>query len=829
MIPLSKLVPINILGQLSIEVKSCMPFTFICPLCSGKATAYDDVAHGHWIHCDKCGFSGESLELYRQTTKHTSLSAALSDLMSKSAIDVRPVDTVVSRYEALYSKWRALAKISRTACSRLCGTNLEPPMISLLTKYCLYTGWNTAAWPKTMGRYIGGMLQSDMQNNPILSGVTMKACGAALFIRMEDALGRISAGYFLTEHDAMARNLCYAGQSMSMHSDDGFLFLDAVINEDKVIICTDILTAIQMQLRNAATSTRMLPLAACSPHTSVSWELLSGKKIVIWSPEIDATLIGHTNYSPDCKVFTANTPHGPSYTLSVPGDRYDYVRHRNVDEIVEACFKQAKPWALAVAEHLLDNKDNARHLAAAGALSAGVRGAVLATCADDTTKSDLATCFDSIPIRARANTKGQLIVDKSDGWHKVERRLRGGPRGDKVVLTRLSNAKMAIDRVTSFITTKRLRYDGTIALNGKQATFQEWDVEDMSDRAFMAWLRSFAIERQMGYPVISNVKDFRDFVRETSTPVMTVGHDRAGLTARGLVCKDFIISSGEIPPVRLSDVFVGTRGPVRAMLDQPILCGTSAIALAVSAAALSMTMDKLCVFVCGDETITMRVLARVLDLPLVSYSSQIKSLREASQWPLLSYNAIKDETCLVQNRYRGGIPQLHAFYGKPCVYVSHETEVSGVVNLFAKFVCWLQKYSQAANDFQACLEEFPRFAAGLLSPAIIDSTMSRFTHMWRSDLRFFAFALAARHDRANVVYTKTINGKLYVVVDMASLCRWSDRTGMYRGISRAAVADVLVKTPHYDPASSDSVIKFRGDILTDYKETLEKTGERIQL
>jgi hypothetical protein len=818
-LPLSKLAPISILGELGIEVNSVLPFIFACPLCGGKATAYRDASFDHWICCKKCGYSGESLELYRRARPHASLNAAMEDLMARGLVEACQMESTLSRYAGMYDKWRELNKLTAESREHLGGTQLEPPMISLLTKYCLYTGWNTSSWPVGLGRYLGGLTRSELGRNPILRKVTLKPCGAALMLPMHDAPGRTSAGYFMTEHEHTIRNLCYAGESLSGKYDDGFMFLDAIIDEDEVVVCLDPLTAIQLHIRNFASSSKPLPVAACSPFTSVSWQLLEGKKVILWSPEITPTLVNHAQRVPHARVFTSDHPQsGPRYVPETPEDRYEYIRHKTVVQVLDQLHDKAVPWASAVNALLLANPVRGKILAASGVLSAGARGQLRSAANTDADRNAIEQLIDLAPATTHANPKGQLIVDKPDGWYRIEKRYRDSHLKEHVTLARISNVKLSFDQITSFPSSGRLRYDGTVVMNGQQARFQIWDIDRYNDQRFVGWLRSFAIERQMGYPVISSPGDFRNFAREISTPLLTTGHDRSGLVDAGVVCKDFIITNGEIPPLRMMESFVDTRGPSRSAIDKSILCGPSVVALAAAAAACTVAMDKTHILLAGHEDTATHVLTRIFEFPAVLQQRRLGVIRRGSNQPLFAYSAQQEETAFVYSKFRSGVAETHALLGKPCINVGVETEFTGAETVFVKFVCWLQRANLTRKDFNICLAEFPKFAATVMPEALIADTMRRFIHLLRPDLRLLNFTVSSRWHQATWVYTKVIGGKLHVIVDAEAINKWRDRSTFRYRLTREALHKLVAGTPHYCRDTMDNIIKFGEGILVDFKE-----------
>jgi len=282
------------------------------------------------------------------------------------------VDEIVARRDTMRGLW-ANAQRNLESHSRTPGHNF------LLTRFHLTINLSPELWRRGPGKILGaslaGLASKAFCPRTTVPGVNrmLRHSGTPLFrgrgwneilvVPYYDLPDRLSAFFFVgrrgSKEDMVVKSIESMKGGLRGRDEVGLAGLDCVMPSDAsnatVIAVNSPMLLARIQVRNAKNSMNPLPMVAYhhgeTQWTHRAWQLLAGRKVVLWSWRMDAATVLHA-----MKVNGHISLASPEDLSSRSVDHY--LRSCDAGQMFQKIVRQARPWRVAVSAFLTGAEDH---------------------------------------------------------------------------------------------------------------------------------------------------------------------------------------------------------------------------------------------------------------------------------------------------------------------------------------------------------------------------------------------------------------------------------------------------------------------------------------
>src|SRR5262245_26526911 len=347
---------------------SALPACSTCPLCQADTLrVYDDKNHrGVWAKCEACQWSGYGIELAGQAwgmppgEAAARLAAGLGR-PEPSEEDVRGAELPGQKRARVGRFWEA--------ARRHCLDHATPAITALRQRLHCQSDLTPARWLDGPGKLMGSypcklveqvFMPGSLDTRPHKAKLMINKQPERIFkgrdwtevlvLPRHDRPGRLCAFEFVGREgrrgqDRVFRRVVVAESANAKGRQDGVgelgLFglevaLEPTPFGPAVVAVSDATVALRLQVRHFTSSTRPLPLVAWADdglkqYTGpAAWQSLEGRRIVLWSPAIDARLVQQA-YHADAD-------------LSLPVNQDHYFKPGPPLDVFRRAARGGKPW-----------------------------------------------------------------------------------------------------------------------------------------------------------------------------------------------------------------------------------------------------------------------------------------------------------------------------------------------------------------------------------------------------------------------------------------------------------------------------------------------------
>ena len=512
-----------------------------CPFCSTSRSLsiyQDPIIPGtcYWLHCSKCGFSGDTVDAYGRLHDIDDPRKALKHAINKGFFNGPNEEAnpdMIDGYATNYPlRRRHVNKLWQDLTHAL--NDITPQMVGKTQIYGLWHGWKTQ-YRDRMRRYLGGGSRRDILRIMDSGGRFLPKTGfsAAFALSYQDLPGRICAIQFLG--DNQKKTQYFRSSADAGRVEGGLAMLDAIEALEGTVYATgDPYVALRLHGRNFHDWNVPLKLVLYNESTHFTWQAVNADRIVFWSPSITIDDLAHARHVNN------------GYIACKPSETYLRDRlNRPANEIMGLLDSAAVPWREYVLHRMISNDVDeleARDFVNKLMLTDKERKEITDLC-PRYLMPKLKSRFGEHVSQLTIPYKGQSIVSKNEGWYWRQ------PRKDDELL---SDAKVIVHRELIDREEMIAYWEGVIVFTGKEVSFRE--EVSVIESNIKSWITKTLLKAGLGTPtfrssgndpIIYAARQFNEYAREEITR-------RIGVRETGeIVFPDFSIVGGAIEPKRM--------------------------------------------------------------------------------------------------------------------------------------------------------------------------------------------------------------------------------------------------------------------------------------
>lgn len=285
-----------------------LPSRTTCPHCKGRANIYhDSITSGLWHYCLDCGKSGDQFH-FAATVWDVSYAQAVRRVAARFGYETDKIDQLVESHLLFNRQPRERAsQLWSLAQARLLQP-LSPGLHRIRSRLYLRTQLNGDQWKTGPGRILGAVdyaiLKQTFSGTTRLKRQLVRFRNEAFVFPYELAPGQIIGFQFIgregSPEDRIFVSTYQRNHNGNEEREAGLYGLVSVLAPhptfgETVIACADPAVIARLQIRNAASSHRLLPLIGWYAHgrerTDATWRCLHRRHIVFWGWTITAGMI----------------------------------------------------------------------------------------------------------------------------------------------------------------------------------------------------------------------------------------------------------------------------------------------------------------------------------------------------------------------------------------------------------------------------------------------------------------------------------------------------------------------------------------------------------
>jgi hypothetical protein len=459
--------PEPILLSAGISVKGVIPEQAECPFCHADSFVIgaDPLSQGgHWLYCENCGFSGDTLELVGKMRKiddlRKAIDSAIADgLCSLPLQEITPdlVDSYIVNYP-----------LRRQTSNRLWDTlhsNLldsSPDVVEKLQLEQLWTSRHTLGHVR-MARFLGGGSRNEI--NKMFKAVSGQESTlpdkqnfrTTLAMKFQDAPGRICAFKFIGEHGE--EKIKYWTGPLNNMKEGGLAMLETVtLGEGTVFALGNHEMALHLQRKHLANFETPLKLVLFNEHTKLAWQSVLASRVVFWNRDIDWKIFAQARLVQNSEVAI----HPALRTQNI----YEYVRDLPPNAVLDLMQKNASPWRKAFIKWVTDidlPEHKARDAVANLMLDTHERKRIVDECPPEL-QARLSNIMGDVVVVSTATVNSSPVIEQEDGWWVNH--IRKGKE-------KICDAVIKIQYEISDPVTKQTTWQGMIKFKGNIIPFKE--------------------------------------------------------------------------------------------------------------------------------------------------------------------------------------------------------------------------------------------------------------------------------------------------------------------------------------------------------------------
>ena len=483
-------------NALRIPIRSqALPVHTRCPLCNRETLNLfnDNTEGGGWHHCNHCGSSGDMLELACRVWELEP--ADTLRRLAEEGVNV-PDEALnplaVASYTANNPNYRQqLNELWEAARDNLPNLLQSPHIADMAAQYNLHLEIGSERWRQGPGKLVGAASCTAIEKH-LHKGLFKKSKGVAwqdaLVVPFYDLPGRIRSFLCLGRQGRIPADQVFYRAPLRPNNqggdDAGLGFVQSIGDCGHVIATEDWMLALQLQFRHLRTNYQPLPMVIWHDdghvRSGASWQMLSGRRIVLWTARPDYRLI----------LQAVATDAWINYTIGSTSPQrkmlLHYLRQKPTSHLENSIVRWAKPWPEALREWMAKYGDTFRINVIQRLEEAG---------ADVSYILRQLGGYQAPTIRGvRAVQYGKWqIREQNDCWEQLDKQGRR---------LQISNAVLHLRQIIKDRDTGQLCYEGEIRHKGSNVAFIA-DVEDVQKKTD-AFMQAKLSEAGLGVLAVEN-------------------------------------------------------------------------------------------------------------------------------------------------------------------------------------------------------------------------------------------------------------------------------------------------------------------------------------
>ena len=409
--------------MLGCSVKVESPGIAGCPLC-GKDTLSisDDPVGRTWFACRGCGFSGDSLELFKAAKKLPTMWEAAVALMQAGAMCDEPLSR--SQLEAYVTSVLGVrlqvSEFWSEARLALYPERAHSVGRSVLHRYGLWPGY-VRDWDTTYSPFLGAAGRDRIRQLPTASILTSggnhggdRRTGrrGAVVLPYYDVPGRIRGMLLLTTEGEEFKEINIRPGGDTRYCDDGLFMLSPMPPAgDTVVALSSAVAAIHLQARHFMFGSDALPVVAYR-NTTHAWKMLKNKSVVLWAWQHGPQVFKNAGRIKTAKIAMLPAPGCPE----TPHNVHAIFRCGQTDaELMAQILGSARPWAEVLRDTLLGDIPAAGGLLSACELDAESRDLLMSTCSEEQ-RDQMRELLEASGTGQPFEYEGSTLVETASGF-----------------------------------------------------------------------------------------------------------------------------------------------------------------------------------------------------------------------------------------------------------------------------------------------------------------------------------------------------------------------------------------------------------------------------
>ena len=481
--------PVSILAPLGISVKGVTPEVTTCPLCSRHSFEIymDPIPKGStkWLRCSKCGFCGDTIDLYARLNNIRELKTAIQDAFSKGLGDISYSALSPQTIEDYLTTCQQHRQRLKTIWTALSGQlpQMHPSLVKKVQAEHLWNGWRMAAQGR-IRRILGlGTRHQILDLFKDKKLLPKRGFSSNMVTNYQDVPGRICAFNFIGDDQEMLKTYRSDGEG-------GLGMLDAINPYETIVYATGN-PRIALRLHNNwfMDSSEPMKLVLFNGRTNETWRYISAKKVVFWDDQLSLELFQQARL---LGLEVGNVALRPKLVCPSPGR--SFIQNRTYDHFLADIDKNYYPWPEALIRWSIDREeglDDQKFQEAIASLKFDkIEREALIEASPGKYKARIEGFLRSAKANQAAVVNGKEVIENESGWWALS------PHSREMI----SNATMKVDKEIVDESTGKVYWEGEIRLPDKGIPFIE--AVEVIERDSKKWLADKVVKAGCSYPEI---------------------------------------------------------------------------------------------------------------------------------------------------------------------------------------------------------------------------------------------------------------------------------------------------------------------------------------